>query len=288
MNDIPLQAVQHLRPMRGGSQSHLMRASDGAFYVVKFQNNPQHIRVLANEFLAGRLARLLDLPVPEVKIIAVSDWLVRHSAEMRVRSAAGSALCSSGRQLGSLHSRGEAEGDLFDYLPDPILEQVTNLRDFARMLVFDKWTSNDDGRQAIFRKPPGKRRYRATFIDHGYCFGAGEWTYTDAAARGVFANYSVYRQVQGWEDFEPTLEKAEQADIDQLWSCAAGLPEEWYEGDRTGLERLIEELYRRRSRIRDLIDAFRRSTRPPFPNWKRALDPSRRLAGSNDEAEVHG
>jgi hypothetical protein len=29
-------AVQHLRRMRGGSQSHLLRASDGAYYVTKF------------------------------------------------------------------------------------------------------------------------------------------------------------------------------------------------------------------------------------------------------------
>jgi hypothetical protein len=47
--------VQHVRRMRGGSQSHLMRASDGHFYVVKFQNNPQHLRVLANEMFATRL-----------------------------------------------------------------------------------------------------------------------------------------------------------------------------------------------------------------------------------------
>ena len=33
-----------------------MRAADGHFYVVKFQNNPQHLRVLANELLATRLA----------------------------------------------------------------------------------------------------------------------------------------------------------------------------------------------------------------------------------------
>ncbi len=45
----PLAVVQHIRPMRGGSQSHLMRASDGAYHVVKFQNNPQHRGVLANE-----------------------------------------------------------------------------------------------------------------------------------------------------------------------------------------------------------------------------------------------
>ena len=33
-----ISAVQHLRRLRGGSQSHLLRASDGASYVTKFQN----------------------------------------------------------------------------------------------------------------------------------------------------------------------------------------------------------------------------------------------------------
>jgi len=50
-----ISAVQHLRRLRGGSQSHLLRASDGVSYVTKFQNNPQHVRVLANEMLAARL-----------------------------------------------------------------------------------------------------------------------------------------------------------------------------------------------------------------------------------------
>ena len=48
-------AIQQIRRMRGGAQSHLMLASDGNLYVVKFRNNPQHIRVLANELLATRL-----------------------------------------------------------------------------------------------------------------------------------------------------------------------------------------------------------------------------------------
>ncbi|MGH9520696.1 MAG: HipA family kinase [Terriglobales bacterium] len=59
-----VQAIEHVRPMRGGAQSHLMRASDGHFYVVKFLNNPQHPRVLANEWLGARLAHALGLPVP--------------------------------------------------------------------------------------------------------------------------------------------------------------------------------------------------------------------------------
>jgi hypothetical protein len=70
-----LAAVQQIRRMRGGSQSQLMRASDGHFYITKFQGNPQHTRVLANEFLASRLGSYIGLPMPEVALIEVSEWL---------------------------------------------------------------------------------------------------------------------------------------------------------------------------------------------------------------------
>ena len=69
--------------MRGGSQSQLMRASDGNFYITKFQGNPQHTRVLANEFLASRLGLYLGLPMPEVAVIYVSDWLIENTPELR-------------------------------------------------------------------------------------------------------------------------------------------------------------------------------------------------------------
>jgi hypothetical protein len=58
-------ATQHIRRMRGGSQSHLMRASDGHYDVTKFQNNPQHVRVLANEYLASDLVYILGCPWPK-------------------------------------------------------------------------------------------------------------------------------------------------------------------------------------------------------------------------------
>jgi len=45
-----LYAIEQIRRMRGGAQSQLMRCSDENYYVVKFQNNPQHRRILVNEF----------------------------------------------------------------------------------------------------------------------------------------------------------------------------------------------------------------------------------------------
>jgi len=264
-----ISAVQHIRRLRGGSQSHLLRASDGASYVTKFQNNPQHIRVLANEMLATRLGLALGLPMPRVEVIEVSDWLVANTPDLRIQLAGGERPCQSGKQLASLYVGPDTSGLTFDYLPRELLQSVRNLADFARVLVLDKWTCNSDGRQAIFfRKTPRSRRYAATFIDQGYCFNAGEWKFPDYPLRGVFANNCVYEGVMGWESFEPALSRAEEMDADVIWRCAADIPEEWHEGDRVGLERLVETLYSRRLGIRKLIDEFRRSRRNPFPNWK--------------------
>jgi hypothetical protein len=55
-----------------------MRCSNQAYYVVKFQNNPQGLRILANELLGTRLAARLGLSVVEVRaeLIAGTEDLV--------------------------------------------------------------------------------------------------------------------------------------------------------------------------------------------------------------------
>jgi hypothetical protein len=263
-----ISAVQHLRKLRGGSQSHLIRASDGASYVTKFQNNPQHVRVLANEMLATRLGLALGLPMPRVEKIDVSDWLIAHTPDLRIQLGGSEIPCQGGLQLASLYIGEECSGLTFDYLPRELLAGVRNVADFARVLVLDKWTCNSDGRQAIFcRKTARSRGYTATFIDQGYCFNAGEWTFPDSPFRGVYGNNCVYKGVTGWGAFEPALTRAEEMDAGSISQCAADIPEEWYEGDREGLERLVETLHHRRPKIRRLIEELRKSTRNPFPNW---------------------
>ena len=261
-----LYAVQHIRRMRGGAQSHLMRASDGAFYVVKFQNNPQHLRVLANEMFASRLGQWLGLPVPRVEVIEVSDWLITHTQDLRVEVSGSVVPCSTGRQLASLHP--DLEAQVFEHLPEAMSSRVANMKDFPRSLVLDKWTANSDGRQAVFVREPRDRRYRTMFIDQGYCFNAGEWNFPDLVLHGIYYRNYVYTGVTGWESFEPALTRAEEADPIDLWRCAEPIPPEWYEYDYDGLNRMVESLYQRRRIIRDLISAFRNSSRNPFPNWK--------------------
>ena len=218
--------------------------------------------------LATNLGLALGLPMPQVAVIEVSDWLIEHTEDLRISLGGAKIPCLSGRQLGSVYVGCESPAMTLDYLPRELLQGVRNLSDFARVLVLDKWTCNSAGRQAIFSKAASRQRYTATFIDQGYCFNAGEWTFPDSPLRGAYANNCVYEGVVGWEAFEPALTRAEEMDADAIWRCAAEIPEEWYEGDRDGLDRLVETLHYRREAIRKLICEFRRSSRNPFPNWR--------------------
>ena len=254
--------------MRGGAQSQLMLGADGKLWVVKFQNNPQHIRVLANELIATRLAEAAGLTVPATEVVEVTEWLVANTLDMNVSLGKGRVeKCSAGLQFGSAFIGGLMPGQVMDYLPEPQLDEVRNLHEFAGMLVVDKWTGNCNGRQAVFERKPRERKYKATFIDQGFCFNAGDWTFPDSPLRGVYARNSVYAGVTGWRSFEPWLSKVEQMDASKLWAIAETVPPAWYGGDPAELERLGETLLKRRSRVRELITAFRDSNREPFPNW---------------------
>lgn len=264
--NVAVVAVQHVRRMRGGAQSHLMRCADGNFYVVKFQGNPQHTRVLANEMLATRLAAAAGLPVPPVDVVEVGAWLVEHTPLLRFELAQGMRACPPGLQFGSRLVVPPSEGAVYDYLPEHLLDRVKNLDAFAGILALDKWTCNTNGRQATFWKRTREHKYTATFIDQGCCFNAGAWTFPDAPLRGVYARNAVYREVRGWESFAPWLRNIEQMDEQTIWRCAEDIPVAWY-GESWEIERLVETLIQRRAQVASLIAAFRRSERAPFPLW---------------------
>ncbi len=262
-------AVQQIRRMQGGAQGHLMLGADGNAYVVKFQNNPQHMRVLANEFVASRLAKAAGLTAPEAELVEVTRWLVENTAELEIDLGRDRVKCKPGLQFGSRFVGGLMPGQVVDYLPEEKLIEVTNLAEFAGILALDKWTGNCNGRQAVFSRKQRERRYRAVFIDFGYCFHAGDWEFEDAPLRGVYYRNVVYQHVAGWESFEPWLTRLETMDADTIWAAAAEVPPEWYGGNLSEMETLVEKLLARRARIRELIEDFGRSDRQPFPKWRK-------------------
>ena len=260
-------AVQHIRRMRGGAQGQLMLGADGNIYVVKFQNNPQHLRVLANEYLASKLAVAAGLTAPEVELVEVSSWLVDNTPELDIDLGKKRVRCQPGLQFGSRFVGGLMPGQVVDYLPEEQMAEVRNLCEFAGILALDNWTGNANGRQAVFARKQRERRYRAVFIDYGYCFHGGEWTLENIPLRGVYYRNDVYKEIKGWESFEPWLTRLETMAEETVWAAASEIPPEWYGGDLSEMEALVEKLLTRRSRIRELIEGFGRSDRRPFPKW---------------------
>jgi hypothetical protein len=61
-----------------------------------------------------------------------------------------------------------------------------------------------------------------------------------------------------------------------VWAAANDVPPEWYGGNPSEMEALVEKLLARRSRIRELIGAFGNSDRKPYPKWG---------AGGREDAE---
>jgi hypothetical protein len=249
-----------------------MLGADGKLWVVKFQNNPQHMRVLANELIATRLAQAAGLTVPSSDVVEVTEWLIENTADMHIELPHGKrAKYCPGLQFGSQFDGGLMPGQVVDYLPEQQLDEVRNLQEFAGMLALDKWTGNCNGRQAVFDRKPRERKYRATFIDQGFCFNAGEWTFPDTPLRGVYARNRVYAAVTGWQSFEPWLSRMETMEADKLWAIAEIVPPQWYGGDIAAIERLTEQMLGRRGRLRELIGSFRDSNREPFPMWEKKL-----------------
>jgi len=286
-----LRAIEHIRRMRGGAQAHLMRCSDGNYYVVKFQNNPQHLRVLVNELLGTRLASRLGLPTTPVAVVEVSRELIQLTQELCIELARSHTRCAAGLQFGSRYPGDPRRLVLHDFLPDEKLREVANLHDFAGMLVFDKWTCNTNGRQTLFFEEKGQAlpaapgrapgesslaaghhplAYRTLMIDQGFCFNAGEWNFPDAPLRGLYARNRVYEGVTGMESFGPWLERLEHRITERVLAELAGeIPPEWYADDYDAVLRLLEQLQRRRTRVPELLLSAKSSNRQPFPYWVR-------------------
>ncbi len=265
-----VQAVEFVRRMRGASQPCLLRADDGGYYVVKFQNNPQHPRILANEMLAGRLAILLGLPVREPAFVDVPPQLIAGNPPMEIEIGNHRAPCAHGVQFGSLYPGVPGEALILDFLPDRLLRRIPNLAEvFVGAMVFDKWTCNCDGRQMIFTRPGGEEDapYRPWMIDQGFCFNDGEWNFPDSPVRSTYPRRLVYESVQGFHSFEPFLSRVENLEAEEIEMCAQGIPAAWCGETPEDLGRLTERLFQRRRRVRQaLVDAKNGDLRP-FPNW---------------------
>jgi len=254
-------AVEHIRPLRGGSQPHLMRCSDGHYYVVKFANNPQGLRVLANEYLAGRVAKLLGLPCPEICVIDVKEEIVRLTPALSIegvyhRNPVATGLAFGSRYPSRRYGANRALLSVVDLRLASGLGRVENLSELMGILIFDKWTSNIDNRQILcFPRPTRHRRtYRIFMIDNGFCFVGCDWRFKDSPLQGLYLDKDIYSAVQNLQDFGPWLERLEtRVTLEELKKIVEDIPRSWFKDDLGQFLELVNRLYERKQSVPGLI-----------------------------------
>src|SRR3546814_883284 len=71
-------ATRYVTPLReGGSLPAVIEADDDGMYVMKFRGAGQGAKALVAEVVAGELARLLGLPIPEIVLVDPDPALAR-------------------------------------------------------------------------------------------------------------------------------------------------------------------------------------------------------------------
>jgi|SRR5579859_1672858 len=263
-----VRAVEEIRRMRGGCQSHLMRCSDGNYYVVKFQNNPQHRRVLVNELLATRLAAWLGLPTTPAAVVEVSEELIGLTHDLVMEMPRQRIPCQPGLQFGSRFFGNPRTANPLGCPPYAHLYSPEQLGSFAGILIFDKWTCNADGRQVVFSRTGSQPGYSMAMIDHGFCFNCGAWNFPDSPRRGFYMDKFVYEEIKDLNDFEPWLSKLEgELTLDMLFDLSKDIPPEWYAYETDSLYGLLARLNRRRSTVREQLQTACRMSPHVFPKW---------------------
>lgn len=257
-----------------------MEAEDGSFYVVKFTNNPQHRRILVNEWLAYAFLRYLQVHVPETALVELTEEFITGSPDLYLSVGSRREAVAPGIHFGSRVAVHPERVAIFDFLPDTLLNKIENRVDFLATLIFDKWTGNTDSRQAVFfraraknwtplRGPaPSRVGFFAQMIDHGYVFNGPHWRFRDSALQGLYFRPSVYEEVESLDSFQPWLAMVENFPVEVVDAAWKGVPPQWFDKDEGELEATLDQLLKRRSRVAELLVETQRQRGTAFPNWR--------------------
>src|SRR5258708_7141958 len=247
---MPIDARRFVRKMRGGAQAHLLEASDGHFYVVKFLNNPQHQRILINEWISSAFLGYLGISTPQPEFVRVSNQFLEDHPAVHLQLGSERRPVVPGWHFGSRYPGDPARSVVYDFLPDGLLDQVENLAEFRGILAFDKWMGNADSRQAIFFRArvkeflpgsaahPLRLGFVAQMMDNGYVFEGPQWRLMESPVQGMYFRPSVYRSVRGLKDFEPWIERIRNFPVEVVDEAAKQIPSAWIENDGAELDGL--------------------------------------------------
>jgi hypothetical protein len=216
-----LTATRYVTPLKeGGSLPGIVEADDDGTYVLKFRGAGQGLKVLVAEVLVAGIARLLDVPVPELAVVRLDPRIARYEADEEVQDL---LTASVGTNLG------------VDFLPGSLGYDGSRPPDAdlaERIIWLDALTANVDRTWANPNLLVWHGRTWA--IDHGaalyfhHSWPSREPSPERFAAQPFDASTHVLRDVAG--DVAGRHEElASRLDPASVEAVIAQVPEEWLE-----------------------------------------------------------
>jgi hypothetical protein len=234
-------ATRYVTPLReGGSLPGLVEADDDGLYVLKFRGAGQGPKALVAEVIAGELARLLGLRVPELVAVELDPVIGRSEPDAEIQDL---LLASAGTNLG------------VDFLPgslpfSPAAGPPPDA-DFAADVVWlDAFVTNVD---RTAQNPNLLCWHREIWlIDHG---AALYWHHADRAPDPAERFVAVRDHVL--LPFASSIEAADarlapRLTADGIRSAVDAIPETWLEG--RGREVYVEYLGARLEARRSFVE----------------------------------
>ena len=81
-----LTATRYVTPLKeGGSLPGIVEADDDGTYVLKFRGAGQGLKVLVAEVLVAGIARLLEVPVPDLAVVRLDPRIAKYEADEEVQ-----------------------------------------------------------------------------------------------------------------------------------------------------------------------------------------------------------
>jgi len=221
--------TRYVTPLReGGSLPAIVEADDEGMYVLKFRGAGQGARALVAELIAGEIARLLGLPVPEIVFADLHPDLARTEPDPEIHAL---ILDSAGLNLALDYLPGSVMFDPLVQAPDPELASrivwfdafVTNVDRTARNTNMLMWHRRlwliDHGASLYFHHAPGwesdGNRFRDRFTlvaNHVLLSRASELAAVDEAMARALAAAAIEEIVswvpEAWLATEPGDEPA--------------------------------------------------------------------------------
>jgi len=232
-----------------------MVETDDGYFVVKWLENPQHRRILINEALCSELLTRIGIATPRWARIHVDARFLGDYPQAHIELHRGRGEIRPGWHFGSRVPVSPELGAVYDFLPQGVIDRVRNRADFLKALVFDLWTDNRDGRQAIFHRP-ANYGFRAEMIDHGHSLGFDgvTWCLGHSAARPAWLGLAgLYCSPQAERVYERSIRSIRRVTIADLKGSLEKVPREWICGDEAVLHSLFDTLTRREDRLPEML-----------------------------------